>query len=560
MTTRLLPDPRVDTPSAPEGSQSLCGQAEDAAQSIDRQLAQLQELSGFRFRAVEAQTGLPFAPAQQDDLDLLNSEATSWFPTVAGASVLELPSGLLFGAVHLPADAGKPLLAVTVALSHREPVPSPIVLAAAEAGWSNEKLDEWLERQPVLAADTFRRILSLLDEHLRRDESESQLLDEIDGLTAQIEHTYEEITLLHSLTQHLQISRSPRELAALCLDRMHPLMRAEGSAIWLEERDEQSHLLVAGEIPLDEYGLARLTAHFEEPARSHPCVRNHISRTQLGKLFPGLDSIVLAPIAEGRHRSGWIVSCNARHGHEFGTVEASLVSSVATILGTHLRNLDLYRQHEELLLAFVRSLVSTLDAKDPYTRGHSERVALVARRIGEELGLPPKELQSLYLAGLLHDIGKIGIDDRILRKPGALTDEEFAKVREHPMVGYEILAGLRNLQHVIPGVRHHHECYDGNGYPDRLAGDQIPLMARILAVADAHDAMGSDRPYRAGLSQDRIDEIFRRGAGKQWDRAVVDAYFAAKDEILRICREYSPERHSLLATQTEGPDNYDPQI
>lgn len=257
---------------------------------------------------------------------------------------------------------------------------------------------------------------------------------------------------------------------------------------------------------------------------------------------------MIVSIAEGRNRSGWILSCNLRHGRDFGSIEASLLNSVAIILGTHVRNIDLYDQHKELLLGFVRSLVSTLDAKDPYARGHSERVALIARRLGEQLELPNDDLDDLYVAGLLHDIGKIGVDDSILKKSNRLTDEEFEIVQQHPMIGYSILQGLTNLQKMLPGVRSHHETFGGSGYPDGLVGEEIPLMARILAVADAYDAMGSDRPYRTGLPLKKIDEIFRRGAGEQWDPKVVAAYFSIRDDIKQICQEYSPANSDLLAS------------
>src|SRR4029077_19766360 len=224
-------------------------------------------------------------------------------------------------------------------------------------------------------------------------------------------------------------------------------------------------------------------------------------------------------------------SCNMKDGGDFGTVQTSLLSSVASILGTHQRNLELFQQRESLLLAFVRSLVSTLDAKDAYTRGHSERVALISRRLGMQLGLPPEDLRDIYLSGLLHDIGKIGVDDQILRKTGPLTRDEFEIVKRHPVIGYNILAGLKNLHAVLPGVRHHHEAISGRGYPDGLRGEAIPLMARILAVADSYDAMGSDRPYRRWLSLQRLEQILREGAGIQWDPKVVDAYFAVGDDI-----------------------------
>src|SRR5262249_50385234 len=149
-----------------------------------------------------------------------------------------------------------------------------------------------------------------------------------------------------------------------------------------------------------------------------PLVRNHVPGTLLGADFPGLRNMALVAIADGNLRFGWICSCNFSEGQSFGSVQTGLLSSVASILGTHQHNLELYRQHEDLLLGFVRSLVSTLDAKDTYTRGHSERVALIARRLGAHLGLPRDDLRDIYLSGLLHDIGKVGVDDQILRKSG----------------------------------------------------------------------------------------------------------------------------------------------
>jgi HD-GYP domain-containing protein (c-di-GMP phosphodiesterase class II) len=157
------------------------------------------------------------------------------------------------------------------------------------------------------------------------------------------------------------------------------------------------------------------------------------------------------------------------------------------------------------------------------------------------MGLPDEELKTIHLSGLLHDIGKIGVDDQVLRKPGALTDEEFEQIKKHPMIGYNILSGLKNLAHVLPGVRNHHENFDGSGYPDKLAGEDIPLLARVLAVADAYDAMSSDRPYRKGMPAEKIDDIFRRGADRQWDARVLDAFFRCRDDVRLLCAAYSLE-------------------
>jgi putative nucleotidyltransferase with HDIG domain len=246
--------------------------------------------------------------------------------------------------------------------------------------------------------------------------------------------------------------------------------------------------------------------------------------------------MVVVPLAEGDNLFGWLAAFNHASGEEFGTVQASLLSSVGVILGTHSGNTELYRQQSELMAGIIRALTSAIDAKDPYTCGHSDRVARVAVRLAQELGCDHETVDTIYLSGLLHDIGKIGIDDQVLRKPGKLTDEEYEHIKKHVRIGHRILVDLKKLDDVLPVVLHHHESWNGHGYPGRLQAERIPLSARIVAVADAFDAMGSDRPYRNGMPDEKIDEIFRSGAGGQWDPQVVDAFFRARDDIREIMR------------------------
>jgi putative nucleotidyltransferase with HDIG domain len=182
----------------------------------------------------------------------------------------------------------------------------------------------------------------------------------------------------------------------------------------------------------------------------------------------------------------------------------------------------------------VRAMSSAIDAKDPYTRGHSDRVARVSVRLAQELGCDSETLKTLYFSGLLHDIGKIGINDEVLRKPGKLTPEEFEHIKQHVIIGYRILADLRKMSPMLPVVLHHHEAWDGSGYPHALAGENIPYLARIAAVADSYDAMASDRPYRAGMADEKLDEIIRAGAGQQWDPTVVAAFFRVREDIRAI--------------------------
>src|SRR6266851_6384139 len=172
----------------------------------------------------------------------------------------------------------------------------------------------------------------------------------------------------------------------------------------------------------------------------------------------------------------------------------------------------------------IFALAAAVEAKDPFTEAHTQRVAESARRIGARMGLSDAELDALYRGGLIHDIGKIGVPDAILLKPGPLDTEELATMRQHPIIGETIVAPLRSSAGLLPIIRHHHERYDGAGYPDRLAGLNIPHLARIVAVCDAFDALVNDRPYRSRKAPEEALAILRAGAGKQWDPEVVSLF------------------------------------
>jgi putative nucleotidyltransferase with HDIG domain len=232
--------------------------------------------------------------------------------------------------------------------------------------------------------------------------------------------------------------------------------------------------------------------------------------------------------------AGWLVAVNTPGGRPFSPSEIERLHYVGALIEAQLANARIYTELKGLLFGIIRALTAAIDAKDPDTSGHSERVARIAVRIAEELAIPSARRSDLYLAGLLHDVGKIGIDDNVLKKTGPLSDDEYRKVRGHVEIGVNILRDLKKLSQIMPGVRHHHESYDGSGYPDHLSGEEIPLEARILAVADSFDAMSSNRPYRKRLSLMQIDEIFREGRGHQWDPEIVDALFACRADVEAI--------------------------
>ncbi len=183
------------------------------------------------------------------------------------------------------------------------------------------------------------------------------------------------------------------------------------------------------------------------------------------------------------------------------------------------------QENHELFMGSIRTLAAAIDEKDPYTRGHSGRVAKYSVVLAETLGLPDEEVYKIRISALLHDVGKIGIDDRVLKKPGALTAEEFEVMKQHPVKGANIIRPVAKLREMIPGIELHHEGLDGHGYPYGLKGEEIPIMARIIAVADTLDAMTTNRPYQAAMDLGASMERIRSLQVKKFDPAVVDALF-----------------------------------
>jgi HD-GYP domain-containing protein (c-di-GMP phosphodiesterase class II) len=177
------------------------------------------------------------------------------------------------------------------------------------------------------------------------------------------------------------------------------------------------------------------------------------------------------------------------------------------------------------------ALAATAETKDAYSLTHPKRVANTAVHIGRRLGLSDPDLLALYRGGLTHDIGKIFVADAVLGKPGPLSAEEERQMREHPAIGERIFKYLQSAADILPIIRHHHERFDGGGYPDGLSGHQIPLLARIVSVSDAHDALSSDRPYRARRSHADVVETLMRGAGQQWDRELVSVFLSELDAL-----------------------------
>ncbi len=221
------------------------------------------------------------------------------------------------------------------------------------------------------------------------------------------------------------------------------------------------------------------------------------------------------------------------------------IKSIAQMRTIQKINEELTESNKKLENSYMESieiLRYTVEAKDQYTRGHSERVSDYSVLIGEKLGLSESDIHTLKIGGLFHDIGKIGVPDAVLSKPGKLTDEEFEEIKKHPTIGAQILSNATIFDDIIPIVKYHHERYDGRGYPEGLVGEDIPYLARIAAVADTYDAMRSKRPYRDALPIDIVKEEFRKNIGTQFDPDIaalfLDVIKNNYDELAQIESKY----------------------
>jgi putative nucleotidyltransferase with HDIG domain len=458
---------------------------------------------------------------------------------------LEEDDPLIVLALPIPIAKGNCLVVVGVFLTRRIEPGDSLEHQIAHLGLKPSTALQWVQRQIPWAPEILHHTCELILDYIESRQCIKDLQEETSNLSVHLTSTYEEISLLYRLTHNLKISKSDEELGRITLKWLEEVLPTKGLALQLvpvanldisitNTARDASILISHGDCPVNNDEFSAIIQYLDIENTFHPVVVNRDITSQVKWPCPSVRQMLVVPMAEGTNIFGWLAGFNHLTDAEFGTVEANLLNTVAAILGIHSGNIELYRQQSELLAGFVRAFTSAIDAKDPYTCGHSDRVARIAVRLAKEMGCDEDMLKTLYLSGLLHDIGKIGINDVVLHKPGKLSNEEYQHIKTHVDIGYRILRDLGNFKDVLPVVLHHHESWDGGGYPEKLDEDRIPMAARIVAVADAYDAMSSDRPYREGMSEDKIEQILRSGAGKQWDPKVVEAYFNSQEDISKI--------------------------
>ena len=388
-----------------------------------------------------------------------------------------------------------------------------------------------LDRQatePVLRAscrhhlDEAEYMMTVLDRLLQNEQAVQVAQEELASLSANLTVTYEELSVLYTISSSMKLTQQPQDFLQRVCDELLVVMNVEAVLATSHGRPPFCDDLVvrAGEIDLDDrtvIGLVQgLSPRVVQAGRA--VVDNHFAAAPSAL---SVRNLVASSLVTEQGPIGMLLAVNKK-GREFDSADAKLLGSIVNQSSVFLANHRLYADLQDLLMGVLHALTATIDAKDPYTCGHSQRVARVSRRLAEKMGFDPAKVQQIYLAGLLHDIGKIGVPETTLRKEGRLTDDEYKDMKRHPVLGAKILGGIRQLEKEITGILHHHERLDGKGYPYGLRGDQLPMEARIVGLADSFDAMTSDRTYRKALSLETVVEEIRTHAGTQFDPRLVD--------------------------------------
>ncbi len=350
---------------------------------------------------------------------------------------------------------------------------------------------------------------------------------EIEEIVKRLKKENRILKTLLKVSQSLSSSLEIEDVLYKAMEHVEKICKAEASSIWEidYERKELFFRIVRGEhvgkikqmrLKIGD-GIAGFVAKSKRPllvndVRKSPYWEDAFDSESSFRSR----SILAVPLMIGNRLIGVIELLNKKDGNGFTNKDKDNLLALSGPVTIALDNARLYEEKKELFIQTSFALATAIEKRDPYTGGHTKRVLDYSIQIGKVMGLRGKEIEGLKISAILHDIGKIGIPDSILAKPTNLTPTEFKKIKEHPAIGAEILSGISGMDRIAKAIKYHHERWDGKGYPENLKGEEIPLWARIISVADTFDALTTSRPYRKRISQNEAIEEIEKNIGKQF--------------------------------------------
>lgn len=417
------------------------------------------------------------------------------------------------------AEAGGLVGRVIVMLPSRSGIERSLLAEWSGAcGVSTAELVRGLPR--VAEADSWRVVEASVRTMIEDTLALREAREALSGFTAQLSDSYDTIDVVYALGRAMRGPFEPNAFLGSVCDRLHGAMKFRWVAAVFGDgagpRTMRGRFACTGTPPVPAETMHDAALSLAGSVGLHSGAQ---IRTDAG-LFCSRESpqvVVLPLLCMGKVAGVLLAGGKAGEDAVVSSYDTQLIEAAGSFTNAFADNVALYEEQRELFIGTVRSLTAAIDAKDRYTFGHSERVSFLATDLARLLGLSEAEVETTRIAGLIHDVGKIGVPEAVLTKPGRLTEDEFALIRLHPETGHRILRDIPQLAGVLPGVLHHHEHFNGKGYPHGLAGEEIPLLARIIAVADTFDAMSSNRSYRAALARERVLDEIERCGGTQFD-------------------------------------------
>ncbi len=354
-----------------------------------------------------------------------------------------------------------------------------------------------------------------------------QLRDDLLLTTRELSGAYEELSIFHRLSQTLA-GLTLEQIYDKLLDEIQAMLDVKTAAIMLinEEGNELYTVFFRGKWPGEKVfkkGNNVFWTTIEQ--RSPKVVGDIIGLSARIKISP----VLICPVIGKKKALGAIIIGERASGKEFYSADIKFLIAIASQAALAIENASLYQELENLLLSTVVAFGKAIDSRSHWTYGHSDRVTKYAVDIAREMEMDEGFIEKLKICSLLHDIGKITIPIDILDKPSGLTELEMNQMNRHPFIGARIFEDFKPFKDIVEGIKHHHERWDGNGFYGELKGDKIPLMARIIAVADAYDALTSDRPYRKKKNREEVITEIADKAGKQFDPKLVQIFFKVMD-------------------------------
>jgi HD-GYP domain-containing protein (c-di-GMP phosphodiesterase class II) len=498
---------------------------------------------------------LPMLQYRQDGDDALVSRLRT-ISAGSGVAVWDFPPGVTIAAfpcvekrqlVGILAVAGK-----SMSFNLGEDVLRVCSRLGLDSTWLGQQADEL----PAYTDDAIQRQARLMLSMVRDQVRLASMEKELDSLSGQLSNTYEELSLIYQLSSGMKVNRSANDFfKQACLDVMEVVsVRGMGVVLRGDSFSQAQEPVLYGALSLPPGKVHRLADELmivlEE--RKTPLLIHKLTKD---KIFHWLgdyaEQLLAVPLMRQEQVLGCLFGIDKNSG-EFDSVDTKLLNSIANESAIYLENSMLFEDVHGLMMGLLHSLTSAVDAKDAYTCGHSERVALLSRLLAKEGGYSDQLCERVYMAGLLHDVGKIGVPESVLQKSGKLTEEEFAQIKKHPEIGARILRDIKQVEDIIPGVLHHHERYDGRGYPAGLASENIPLFGRIICLADCFDAMTSSRTYRKALPLEVALSEIRNNAGTQFDPVLTEHFLRIGEQRLRdLLREHHEQSKKLIDLQQQ---------